>query len=77
MTKLEIEEAVAELQAEEQIDLLGRLWDKLAAEPERLGPLTPEDREVLDQRISEHEAVPSATLSIEETVAEARRLLRS
>ena len=76
MTKLELEEAVAELPTEEQIDLLARLWDKLAAEPENLGPLDAEARAVLDQRLAEHEADPAGALSIEATLAEARRLLR-
>jgi len=74
MTKLEVEEAVAELPAEEQIELLGRLWDNLAADPARLGPLGDEDR-VLDERLAEHEADPSSSLSVDETVAEARRTL--
>lgn len=69
MTKLELEEAVAELPTEEQIDLLGRLWDKLAAEPENLGPLSSEDRAVLDQRLAEHEADPAGTVSVEATLA--------
>jgi putative addiction module component (TIGR02574 family) len=76
MTKIELEEAVAELPTEEQVDLLARLWDNLAADPRNLGPLTSEDRAILDERLTEHEADPSSTLSIDDTVAEARRIFR-
>jgi len=74
MTKVELlEKAVGELTPEEQIDLIGRAWDNLAADPAGLAPLTNEERALLDERIAAHEADPSSALSPEETVAAARR----
>ena len=74
MTRVELlEKAVSELTPEEQIDLIGRAWDNLAADPAWLAPLTNEEQSLLDERIAEHEADPSSALSPEETVAAARR----
>lgn len=74
MTRVELlERAVAELTPEEQIDLIGRAWDNLAADPAALDPLTDEERALLDERVTSHDANPSTALSPEETVAAARR----
>ncbi len=75
MTKIELERALAELPTEEQIELIGRAWDNLAADPENLGPLTDADRELLDRRVADHEADPASAISIDDTIAEARRIL--
>ncbi|HEV8239431.1 MAG TPA: addiction module protein [Thermoanaerobaculia bacterium] len=74
MTRVELlERAVAELTQEEQIDLIGRAWDNLAADPAALDPLTDEERALLDERIAAHDADPSTALSLEEALAAARR----
>jgi putative addiction module component (TIGR02574 family) len=43
-----------DLSAEEQLDLLGELWDRLSQRPASV-PLTPEQREELDRRLDELE----------------------
>ena len=74
MTRVELlEKAVGELTPEEQIELIGRAWDNLAADPAGLAPLTNEERALLDDRIAAHEADPSTALSPQEALAAARR----
>jgi putative addiction module component (TIGR02574 family) len=77
MTRVELlEKAVAELSPEEQIDLIGRAWDNLAADPANLAPLTDVERALLDERIAAHEADPAAALSPEAAIAAARRRMQ-
>jgi len=77
MSKVEfLEKAVAELTPEEQIDLIGRAWDNLAADPANLAPLTDEERAMLDERVAAHDADPSSALSPEATIAAARRRMQ-
>ena len=74
MTRVELlEKAVAELSPEEQIDLIGRAWDNLAADPANVAPLTDVERALLDERVAAHESDPTAALSPEATIAAARR----
>jgi putative addiction module component (TIGR02574 family) len=77
MTRVEVlEKAVAELSPQEQIELIGRAWDNLAADPLSLAPLTDAERTLLDERIEAHEANPSAALSPEAALAAARRRIQ-
>jgi putative addiction module component (TIGR02574 family) len=77
VSKIEVlEKAVAELTPEEQIDLISRAWDNLAADPANLAPLTAEERALLDERIAAHDADPSSALTPEEAIAEARRRMQ-
>lgn len=59
------------LTREEQLDLLDRLWESLGRDPEAL-PLTPAQRDELDQRLDELEAEGPMGLSWDEVVAQSR-----
>jgi putative addiction module component (TIGR02574 family) len=41
---------ISSLSRDERIELMNRIWQSLAAEPEKIA-LTPQQREVLDQRL--------------------------
>jgi len=77
MTRVELlERAVAELAPEEQIELLGRAWDNLAADSANVAPPTDEERALLDERIAAHEANPFSGLSPEDAITAARRRMQ-
>ncbi|HSJ76266.1 MAG TPA: addiction module protein [Gemmatimonadales bacterium] len=62
---------IAELNRDEKLDLLDRLWESLGQDPEAL-PLTSSQREELDRRLDELEAAGPVGLSWDEVVAQAR-----
>ena len=73
MTRSDIELAVLELSVEEQLSLIEHVWDRLAADPLHLPPLSEDDLAVLEERLAAHEADPTSVLSPDEVVLEARR----
>ena len=64
MTKTEIEEQALKLGAEERAELVEALTTSLLAEP-----LTDWQRDLLDERLDEHERDPANTLSWDEVKA--------
>lgn len=48
-----------ELTPEEKVLYVAALWDRIAAEPERM-PISEEQRDLLRQRLAAHRANPSA-----------------
>ena len=68
MTKTEIAEQALRLGVEERAELIETLSTSLLEEP-----LTDWQRELLDERLDEHERSPSSTLSWEEVKADFRR----
>jgi putative addiction module component (TIGR02574 family) len=50
----------------ERIQLAEELWDSVAAEPENLPPLTPEQIEEIERRLAEHERDPGRAMPWEE-----------
>ena len=76
MTKSEVERAILELPVEDQLSLVVQVWDRFADEPNELPPLSEEERQLIGERLSAHEADPNSALSLEETLVEARRLQR-
>lgn len=52
---------IRQLPANDRLELLNQLWAELS-DSETLAPLTPEQREVLDQRLEQHLADPSKAL---------------
>lgn len=62
---------IAELNRDEKLDLLDRLWESLGQDPEAL-PLTGSQREELDRRLDELEVEGPVGLSWDEVVAQAR-----
>ena len=62
---------LAELSRDEKLELLDRLWESLAQDPEAL-PLTGPQQEELDRRLDELEAEGPSGLSWDEVVAQAR-----
>lgn len=59
MTKRELQQSVLELPAEERWELAEAIWQSLEADA-AWPPLTPWQREILDQRIAEDDADPDA-----------------
>ncbi len=48
-----------ELSVQERINLVGEIWDSIAAVPEQV-ELSPEIRELLKQRLAEHREHPNS-----------------
>jgi putative addiction module component (TIGR02574 family) len=65
-----------DLSPEEQLDLLGELWDRLSQRPSSI-PLTPEQRQELDRRLDELEDDVRRGRPLGRPWAEVREQLRS
>ena len=65
-----------DLSPEEQLELLGELWDRLSQRPASI-PLTPEQREELDSRLDELEENIRAGRPLGRPWSEVREQLRS
>jgi len=63
-----------DLPVEEQIDYVQLLWDRIAAQLDRV-PVPEWHRQVLNQRLAAHEANPEATIAWEEARDEIRSKL--
>ncbi len=57
------------LSPEERIQLAEDLWDSVAAQPERLPPLSDAQRAEIERRLAEHERNPAAAITWEEVRA--------
>ena len=58
---------IQQLSRAEQLELVADLWDHIAAQPDDdLLPVSSEERTLLDQRLTAHEAAPHSTLSLDE-----------
>lgn len=64
-----------DLSPEEQLDLIGQLWDRLSERPASI-PLTPEQREELDRRLDELEENIRAGRPLGRPWSEVREQLR-
>jgi putative addiction module component (TIGR02574 family) len=62
---------IATLTPEERLDLLGKLWDSLAATPEAV-PLTAAQRAELDRRLDELEVEGPAGIPWDEVLSRIR-----
>lgn len=65
-----------DLSPEEQLELLGDLWDRLSQRPASV-PLTPEQRQELDRRLDELEEDIRAGRTLGRPWSEVREQLRS
>ena len=63
-----------DLPVEQQIDYVQTLWDRIAAREDQI-PVPPWHREVLDERLAEHQADPDASRPWEQVEAELRQRL--
>lgn len=52
----------AKLPTAERLDLLGDLWDSMAADADTNIPLTDAQKIEIDRRLAEHDAAPSTAL---------------
>lgn len=64
------------LGTEEKLELLGQLWDELAADPDAI-PLSEEHRRILDERLRQHEQSPEDVVDWEDVKVEALRRIRA
>jgi len=53
----------------ERIQLAEDLWDSVAADPERLPPLSDEQRKEVERRLADHARDPNSAVSWEEVRA--------
>lgn len=58
------------LSVEDRLELIGAIWDSIAAESAEL-PLSEAQRQEIDRRLAAHEADPSAAVPWEQVRAEA------
>ena len=65
-----------DLSPEEQLELIGELWDRLSQQPASV-PLTPEQREELDRRLDELEENVRAGRPLGRPWSEVREQLRA
>ena len=65
-----------DLSPEEQLELIGELWDRLSQRPARV-PLTAEQREELDRRLDELEENVRTGRTLGRPWSEVREQLRS
>jgi putative addiction module component (TIGR02574 family) len=65
-----------DLSPEEQLELLGEIWDRLSQRPAGV-PLTPEQREELDRRLDDLETDIRAGRPLGRPWSEVREQLRS
>jgi len=59
----------------ERIELIGLIWDSIAADTEK-SPLTEAQRQEVDRRLAAHQANPQAAIPWEQVEAEALARLR-
>ena len=59
----------------ERIELIGLIWDSIAADAEK-APLTEAQRQEIDRRLAAHRANPQAAIPWEQVEAEALARLR-
>lgn len=62
---------ITRMSAQERLDLLDRLWDSLAAEPDAV-PVTPEQQAELGRRLDDMDRQPSAGLAWDDALAAIR-----
>jgi putative addiction module component (TIGR02574 family) len=62
---------ISSLSHEDRIDLMSRIWQSLAAEPEKIA-LTPQQKEVLDQRLAKLDEYGSTGIPVTEVLAKLR-----
>lgn len=62
---------IERLSVDERLQLLGEIWDSVAASPDQL-PLAEEQRQDLDRRLAEIERNPNDVVPWEEIKAQAR-----
>ena len=72
MTQAIIKKEFLALELDEQIELVGDLWDLIAADVSA-APLTPDQMAELDRRLAEHRADPGSAIPWEDV----KRRLRS
>ena len=58
-----------------KLHLLEQLWEEVAADPDRI-PLTDEQRELLDERLRQHEENPEDVVDWEDVKKEAKERTR-
>lgn len=63
---------ILELPIAERVQLVGAIWDSIAAAPDAL-PLTEWQRQELDRRLAEFEADPDSGSTLEEVFTRIRR----
>jgi len=63
---------ILKLPPEERLRLAEIIWESLAAEPSSV-PLGDAHRNVIDERLAEHERDPDNVISRDEVLAEAKR----
>lgn len=56
---------LTKLPLRQRLEIVERLWDSIAADPERL-PVTAKQAEELDRRLAEHESNPGEGVAWEE-----------
>lgn len=64
-----------DLSAEEKIDYVNHLWDRIATKPDDI-PVPEWHRRILNERISRHEAHPEEAIPWEEVEQDLLRMLR-
>ena len=62
---------ISALSTDERLDLLDRLWESLAAQPDTLS-VTPDQQQELDRRLDSLEREPTTLLTWDEVVAAIR-----
>jgi putative addiction module component (TIGR02574 family) len=62
---------IASLSREHRIDLMSRIWQSLAAEPEKIA-LTPQQKQILDQRLAKLDEYGSTGIPATEVFAKLR-----
>jgi putative addiction module component (TIGR02574 family) len=71
MSETDIAE-ILKLSVEERLRLVELIWDSIAANPAAV-PLGDVQRQVIDERLAEHNAGPDDVISREQVLAEAQR----
>lgn len=61
------------LSVDERIQLVQELWDRVAADPELLPPLTAAERSELDRRLAAYESDPTRAVPGEEVFRRLRK----
>jgi len=76
MNKAALLAEIDKLTTDEQIDLVGDVWDRIADNPANWPPVPPEHLEEAKRRLAEHRADPSSAISIDELYARLRSRLK-
>lgn len=74
MTRSTLLKEASKLSKAERLELVQDLWDTIAAEPDD-GKISDEERQILDERLREHEANPQDVVPWEVARAEIRAAL--